>query len=164
MCERPGRCAAEYRTNVTAAKKLFNSVMFGRSVAKWKKVEKIQSTAQSSIAEQFENEMEKARVLIAEQELKKCRVRDGKSDKTLMAEAVSREEEKIMLKMQQSLEELGWKTGTLIHDAIVVQKQGHELKSVEQKKLSEAVEAALTNATDERGWRRGRARAKVAKM
>ena len=156
--------AAEYRTNVTAAKKLFNSVMFGRSVAKWKKVEKIQSTAKSSIAEQFEKEMKKARVLIAEQELKKCRVRDGKSDKTLMAEAVSREEEKIMLKMQQSLEELGWKTGTLIHDAIVVQKQGHELESVEQKKLSEAVEAALTRAMEERGWRRGTARAKVAKM
>ena len=156
--------AQSYRTSVTAAKKCFNSVMFGRSVGKWKKVEKIQSTAKSSIAEKFETEMKKARVLIAEKELKKCRARDGKSDKTLMAEAVSREEEKIMLKIQRSLEQLGWKTGTLIHDAIIVQKQGQEPESAEQMKLSKAVEETLTEAMAERGWMRGTARAKVAKM
>ena len=88
----------------------------------------------------------------------------GKSDKTLMAEAVSREEEKIMLKVQRSLEQLGWKTGTLIHDAIIVQKQGQEPESAEQMKLSKAVEEALTEAMVERDWMRGTARAKVAKM
>ena len=51
--------ADEYRTNMKTAKKLFNCVMFGRSVAKWKKVETIQSTAKSSIAEKFETEMKK---------------------------------------------------------------------------------------------------------
>ena len=81
-----------------------------------------------------------------------------------MAEAVSREEEKIMLKIQQRLEKLGWKTGTLIHDAIIVQKQGQEPESAEQKELAEAVETALTEAMEERGWMRGTARAKVAKM
>ena len=44
---------------------------------------------------------------------------DGKSDKTFMAEAVSREEERIMLKIQQRLEQLGWKTGTLIHESLM---------------------------------------------
>ena len=143
---------------------MFNSVMFGRSLAKWKRVEKIQSTAKSNLAERFETEMKKARVLIAEKELKRCRARDGKSDKTLMAEAVSREEERIMLKIQRSLEKLGWQTETLIHDAIIVQKQGQEPESAGQAKLSEAVETALTEAMDERGWRRGTARAKVARM
>ena len=90
--------------------------------------------------------MKRARVLIAEKELKKCRATSGKSDKTLMAEAVSREEEKIMLRIQQRLEKLGWKTGTLIHDAIIVQKQGQEPESAEQIKLGEAVETALTEA------------------
>ena len=156
--------ADEYRTSMKAAKQLFNSVMFGRSVAKWKRVEKIQATAKSGLAEEFEKEMKRARVLIAEKELKKCRATSGKSDKTLMAEAVSREEEKIMLKIQQRLEKLGWKTGTLIHDAIIVQKQGQEPESAEQKELAEAVETALTEAMEERGWMRGTARAKVAKM
>ena len=138
--------------------------MFGRSVAKWKKVEKIQSTAKSNIAEKFETEMKKAAVLIAEKELKRCRAREGKSDKTLMAEAVTREEERIMLKIQQTVDKLGWKTGTLIHDAIIVQKQGQEPEPAEQAKLSKAVEEALTEAMEERGWMKGTARAKVARM
>ena len=45
-----------------------------------------------------------------------------------------------------------------------MQKQGQEPESVEQRKLSEAVETALTEAMEERGWRKGTARAKVAKM
>ena len=52
----------------------------------------------------------------------------------------------------------------MIHDAIIVQKQGQEPESAEQKKLGEAVETALTEAMEERGWMRGTARAKVAKM
>ena len=156
--------AEDFHTSMKAAKKLFNSVMFGRSIAKWMKVEKIRDTAKSSIAEKFEKEMKKARVLIAEEELKKSRGRDGKSDKTLMAEAVSREEEFIMLKIQRSLEKLGWKTGTLIHDAITVQKQGQEIESAEHAKLSKAVETTLAEAMEERGWRQGTARAKVTRM
>ena len=156
--------ADEYRTSMKAAKKLFNSVMFGRTVAKWKRVEKIQSTAKSNIAEKFEMEMKKARVLIAETELGRCKAREGKSDKTLMAEAVTREEERIMLKIQRSVEKLGWKAGTLIHDAIIVQKQGQEPESAEQAKLSKAVETALAEAMEERGWKQGTARAKVTRM
>ena len=98
------QAAAEYRTSVAAVKKCFNSVMFGRSIAKWKRTEKIQSAAKSEATEQFEAEMKKARVLIAEKEIRRCKTREGKSDKTLMAEAVTREEERIMLKIQQNVE------------------------------------------------------------
>ena len=80
-----------------------------------------------------------------------------------MAEAVSREEERIMLKIQQHVEKQGWKTGTLIHDAIIVQKKS-EHDPAEQGRLEQAVEAALSEAMDERGWTRGAARAKVAKL
>ena len=52
--------ADDFRTSMKAAKKLFNSVMFGRSVAKWKKVENVRDTAKSSIAEKFEKEMKHA--------------------------------------------------------------------------------------------------------
>ena len=81
-----------------------------------------------------------------------------------MAEAVTREEERIMLKIQQSVEKLGWETGTLIRDAIIVQKQGQEPESAEQAKLSKAVEAALAEAMEERGWKQGTARAKVTRV
>ena len=81
-----------------------------------------------------------------------------------MAEAVTREEERIMLKIQRNVEKLRWKTGTLIHDAIIVQKQGQEPESAEQAKLSKAVETALAEAMEERGWKQGTARAKVTRM
>ena len=50
------------------------------------------------------------------------------------------------------------------HDAIIVQKQGQEPESAEQAKLSEAVETALAEAMEERGWKQGTARAKVTRM
>ena len=157
------RVAQSYRTSVKGAKKLFNVVMFGGSISRWKQSWKVSSTAKSEIAEEFEKEMRRARILIAEQELKRCGARERKSDKTLMAEAVSREEERIMLKIQQHVEKQGWKTGTLIHDAIIVQKKS-EHDPAEQGRLEQAVEAALSEAMDERGWTRGAARAKVAKL
>ena len=90
------QAAQNYRTSVKAAKKCFNSVMFGGSISRWEQSWRVSSTAKSEIAEEFEKEMRRARVLIAEQELKRCGARERKSDKTLMAEAVSREEEKIL--------------------------------------------------------------------
>ena len=51
----------------------------------------------------------------------------------------------------------------MIHDAIVVQKKS-EQDQAEQRRLELTVEAALSDAMDERGWARGSARAKVAKL
>ena len=155
--------AEEYRTSVTAAKKLFNSVMFGGSISKWKRDWKVESSAKSEVAEAFEKEMRRARILIAEQELKRSGTREKRSDKTLTHEAVSREEEKLMLKIQQALSKLGWETGTLIHDEIIVQRKD-EQDPTEQRKVEQAVEAALFEAMEERGWARGSARAKVTQM
>ena len=155
--------AEDYRTSVTAAKKCFNSLMFGGSIAKWKRVWKVAKEAQSPIAEAFEKEMRRARVLIAEQELKRSGARAKKSDETLMSEAVSRAEESIMLKLQQATGRLGWETGTLIHDAIIVQRKSNQ-DPTEQRALEQAVETALFEEMAERGWARGAARAKVTKM
>jgi len=155
--------AQSYRTSVKAAKKCFNSVMFGGSISKWKRVWKVESSAKSEAAEAFEKEMRRARILIAEQELKRSGAREKRSDKTLTHEAVCREEEKLMLKIQQALSKLGWETGTLIHDEIIAQRKD-EQDSTEQRKVEQAVEAALFEAMEERGWARGSARAKVTQM
>ena len=117
----------------------------------------------SPIAEAFEREMRRARVLIAEQELKRNGTRARKADETLMSEAVSRAEEGIMLKLQQAAGKLGWETGTLIHDAIYVQRKSSQ-DPTEQSKLERAVETALFEEMEERGWARGAARAKVTLM
>ena len=137
--------------------------MFGGSISKWKRVWKVESSAKSEVAEAFEKEMRRARILIAEQELKRSGARDKRSDKTLTHEAVSREEEKLMLKIQQALSKLGWETGTLIHDEIIAQRKD-EQDPTEQRKVEQAVEAALFEAMEERGWTRGSARAKVTQM
>ena len=155
--------AQSYRTSVTAAKKCFNSVMFGGSISKWKRVWKVDSSAKSEVAEAFEKEMRRARILIAEQEIKNSGAREKRSDKTLTHEAVGREEERLMLKIQQAAGKMGWETGTLIHDAIIVQRKD-EQDPTEQRKLEQVVEMALFEAMEERGWARGSARAKVTKM
>ena len=157
------KVAQSYRTSVTAAKKCFNSVMFGGSISKWKRVWKVESSAKSEVAEAFEKEMRRARILIAEQEIKNSGGREKRSDKTLTHEAVGREEEKLMLKIQQATSKLGWETGTLIHDAIIVQRKSNQ-DPTEQRALEPAVETALFEEMAERGWARGAARAKVTKM
>ena len=137
--------------------------MFGGSVAQWKRKFKVECGAKSELAEAFEKEMRRARILIAEQEIKRSGARGKKSDKTWMSEAVSREEERIMLKMQQETAKQGWETGTLIHDAIIVQRKSIQ-NTAEKGELERAVEAALSGAMVERGWAVGSARAKVTKM
>ena len=107
--------------------------------------------------------MRRARVLIAEQELKRLGAGAKKSNATLMSEAVSRAEEGIMLKIQQATGKLGWETGTLIHDAIYVQRKSSQ-DPTERSKLERAVETALFEEMEERGWARGAARAKVTQM
>ena len=107
--------------------------------------------------------MRRARVLIAEQEIKRNGVRKRKSDKTCMSEAVSQEEERIMSKLQQATAKLGWEIGTLIHDEIIVQRQSRE-DPTEKGKLERAVETALSEEMAERGWAIGSARAKVTKL
>ena len=155
--------AENYRTSVKAAKKLLNSLMFGGSVAQWKRKFKVERGTKSELAEAFEKEMRRARILIAEREIKRSGSREKKSDKTWMSEAVSREEEGIMLRMQQETTKLGWETGTLIHDAIIVQRKSIQ-NTAEKKELERAVETALSEAMVERGWAIGSARAKVTKM
>ena len=105
----------------------------------------------------------RARILIAEEEIKRSGAREKRSDKTLTHEAVSREEERLMLKIQRALSELGWETGTLIHDEIIVQRKD-EQDPTEQRKVEQAVETALFEAMEERGWTRGSARAKVTQL
>ena len=58
---------------------------------------------------------------------------------------------------------LGWETGTLIHDAIYVQRKSNQ-DPTEQRKLEQAVETDLFEEMAERAWARGAARAKVTQM
>ena len=68
-----------------------------------------------------------------------------------------------MLKIQHAVSKLGWETGTLIHDAIIVQRKSNQ-DPTEQRTLEQVVETALFGEMAERGWARGAARAKVTKM
>ena len=150
--------------SVKAEKKCFNSLMFGGSITRWKRVWKVAKEAQSPIAEAFEREMRRARVLIADQELKRLGARAKKSNATLMSEAVSREREtKIMLKMKQETARQAWEAGTLIHDATTLQRKSIQ-NTPEEREFDWAVEAALSGAIVERGWPLGSARAKIAEM
>ena len=51
----------------------------------------------------------------------------------------------------------------MIHDAIIVRRKSNQ-DPTEKAKLEKAVEAALLEAMEERGWAQGSARAKVTEM
>ena len=94
-----------------------------------------------------------------------CRRRDegeGRAerseDTTVLAHAVARAEVGIMTQLRKRVADAGWHAGTLIHDAIIVEKDG---QAREFRRLSAEVEDALAAAAEERGWRRGLLRAKV---
>ena len=117
----------------------------------------------SEDAERFEKQMQRARVLVAARERRRGGSKEAK-DKTLVAQAVGREEEKIMERISRDLEEKGWKTGSLIHDAIIISKENEKRKIREQQaEIEQIVRTALDEETRERGWGRGLIRAKISK-
>ena len=70
-----------------------------------------------------------------------------------------------MARMSQKLEEAGWRTGSLIHDAIVIGKEESGRRPRDQQEEIEGiVGGVLDELTEERGWGRGLIRAKVSKM
>ena len=74
--------------------------------------------------------------------------------------AVEREEEKVMASLRKKITDHGWTVGSLIHDAIVVNK-GDTLH--EREKLYEAVDNALEEISDEKGLGRGLIKFTMAK-
>ena len=103
----------------------------------------------SPTAEQFEKEVRRAKIAIVEDEIREQGGRKGAKDATLLSRAVGRAEERGVSRMRGRLAEAGWPTGTLIHDAVVVGKDGREREFL---RLSEEVERALAAAEEERGW------------
>ena len=68
-----------------------------------------------------------------------------------MAKAVEKEEERLMSSLRARMEERGWRVGSLIHDAIVVERRGLRDEAEEVAKV--AMEAA-EEWCDREGWRR----------
>ena len=157
------QAAKEYGTTSNKVKRAFNRMLFGGSLAKWKREEGIPETAYSEIVERFEKEMKRARVLIAETEKRRGQVRTRK-DATLVSNAVGRTEEQITRKLTAELEKQGWHTGTLIHDAIIIERKDEKTDSHREKaEITRIVQETLEEEMNARGWGAGLARAKVTK-
>ena len=149
--EMRARVARDYGTNPNLAKQLFNRIIFGGGIAKWKKDFGIEAQARSEDAEKFEKQMNRARVLIAADERRNGGAK-GAKDKTLVSRAVGRVEERLMAKMSEVLAGEGWKTGSLIHDAIIIGKEGDQRRPKEQQEeLEQIVRTVLRGAMEERG-------------
>ena len=102
--------------------------------------------------------MRRARVVIVDEETRVRGGRRGAKDTTVLSHAVARAEVGVMTQLRKRVADAGWHAGTLIHDAIIVEKDG---QAREFLRLSAEVENALAAAAEERGWRRGLLRAKV---
>jgi len=150
--------AGEYNTKKENVKKGVNGVLFGGSIAAWKERNGVSMAARSEGMERIQKEVKRARVLVAEREKKRSPGARGMKDCALLSRAVGREEEWVMQRVQARVEREGWRVGTMIHDAIIVTRhKGGDDKA----KLVATVQAALEEATAERGWATGLIRAKV---
>lgn len=144
-------------------KRAFNRTLFGGSLAKWKREKNVDDTARSEIAERFEKETKRARVLIAEAEKRRGR-HNTRKDSTLVSRAVGRVEEQITKRLATELEKNGWHVGTLIHDAIIIERKDRNVDAHKEKaEITRIVHEALEQEMCERGWGAGLARAKVTK-
>ena len=107
--------------------------------------------------------MQRARVLIAAKERSRGAAKETK-DKTLVSKAVGRAEEALMRRLSDELEAAGWKTGSLIHDAIIISRESDHRKAREQQaEIEGIVRTVLDEETGKRGWGTGLIRAKVSK-
>ena len=99
-------------------------------------------------------------VVIVDEETRVRGGRRGAKDTTVLAHAVAKAEVGIMAQLRKRMADAGWHTGTLIHDAIILEKDG---QAREFRRLRAEVDDALAAAAaeEERGWRRGLLRAKV---
>ena len=77
---------------------------------------------------------------------------------TLLAKTVEKEEEKVMRILRAAVEERGWKVGSLIHDAVIVDKK-HEAR--EREELCAVAQLVLDDISEDKGWGRGILRAKI---
>ena len=161
--EARARVAADYGTKPGVAKKLFNRITFGGGIARWKSDFNVGAQARSEDAERFEKQMQRARVVVAARERSRGAARETK-DKTLVSKAVGRAEEAWIRRLSEKLEAAGWRTGSLIRDAIIVSKENEQRKTKEHKmEIERIVRTVLDEEVEKRGWGRGLIRAKVTK-
>ena len=143
--------AEEYDVAPRDAKACFNRVMFGGSIDVWKRARGVSKERRSGLMERFAWEMARARVLVAEARRSSNPGGHYLKDSTEMAKAVEKEEERLMSSLRARMEERGWRVGSLIHDAIVVERRGLRDEAEEVAKV--AMEAA-EEWCDREGWRR----------
>ncbi len=143
--------AEEYDVAPRDAKACFNRVMFGGSIDVWKRARGVSKERRSGLMERFAWEMARARVLVAEARRSSNPGGHYLKDSTEMAKAVEKEEERLMSSLRARMEERGWRIGSLIHDAIVVERRGLRDEAEEVAKV--AMEAA-EEWCDREGWRR----------
>jgi hypothetical protein len=107
-----------FGTTAREAKKLLLSMAFGRSLRKWTSARGMCAKAIPTKLRQFHEELARARVVITAgvQE-------EGESQLTAMARRVADVESEIMRRIEGTLGESGYEAGTLVHDAIIVQRR-----------------------------------------
>jgi hypothetical protein len=158
--KRSGRrvVAEGFGTTTEAAKNLFLTLMFGGTVRSWarrwhvdeaKACESRNRSEGARLAFGFASEVRKASSAILEGEK-----RHGEKPATTLQRRLSRMEEEVMGVAKRAVEARGFAVGTLIHDALIVNKKGSEGDGdAERSEIAMAVECAIQGYVNELGWR-----------
>ena len=103
----------------------------------------------SEIMGGFEREVARARILLVDRERRRSSERLSRKDKSVLSMILQREEESVMRVIREKIGSAGWHIGTLIHDAVVITRDGRD---DERGELERNATAAVREACSQGGW------------
>jgi len=140
--------ADDFNITTKKAKEGFNAIIFGQRLTSFKHKMQIAGNRNSETMYNFAKEMGRlSAAIVNDQGGRQCR--SEAACRTLLSRTVEKEEEKLMRALRTALEQDGWKVGSLIHDAIIVEKKN---EARERETLYTATQNVLERVSEENGW------------
>ena len=130
------------------AKRLLLSVIFGRSIERWRRgrPDVVGPTPQK--LRRFATEVAQAREMLT-----KGRRKKGESQLTALSRRVQEAERRLMDTVEAALAKRGYETGTLVHDALIVQREdGRVVTSEDKAAIQGIVSVAMAEFGCVEGW------------
>ena len=137
-----------FNISVKESKRLLLSLLFGRSLEKWRRERPQVAGPTPPRLTRLCGELARARVLLTEGHRKK-----GESQLTALSRIVQSVEQEIMSRIEAALCSRGYEIGTLVHDAIILQRaDGGRSNNEDKSNISAIASATLAELSAANGW------------
>lgn len=133
---------------IKEAKTLLLSVVFGRSVTKWRSSRPDVTKPTPPVLLTFVQELKEARAILAQGQRG-----SGEAELSALSRRIQGVESEIMDRLERALTGEGYEAGTLVHDALIVQKRDRSRCSGEDhRRVQGTVREVLRELEISEGW------------